>query len=54
MSTRPFAEKKFAEINGVRMAYIDEGEGDPIVRMLRHESALATSESSPTHEEKKR
>lgn len=29
--TRPFAEKKFAEINGVRMAYLDEGEGDPIV-----------------------
>jgi haloalkane dehalogenase len=23
--------KKFAEINDVRMAYIDEGEGDPIV-----------------------
>ncbi|GAA1186118.1 haloalkane dehalogenase [Pseudonocardia alaniniphila] len=31
MNTRPFAEKKFAEINGVRMAYLDEGEGDPIV-----------------------
>ncbi|SDM67448.1 haloalkane dehalogenase [Actinacidiphila guanduensis] len=28
---RPYAEKKFAEINGVRMAYIDEGEGAPIV-----------------------
>jgi haloalkane dehalogenase len=25
------AEKKFAEINGVRMAYLDEGRGDPIV-----------------------
>ncbi|NND84132.1 MAG: haloalkane dehalogenase, partial [Acidimicrobiia bacterium] len=25
------ADKKFAEINGLRMAYIDEGEGDPIV-----------------------
>jgi haloalkane dehalogenase len=31
MSSRPYAEKKFAEINGVRMAYLDEGEGDPIV-----------------------
>jgi haloalkane dehalogenase len=27
----PYAEKKFAEINGRRMAYIDEGEGAPIV-----------------------
>ncbi|MEU3983360.1 haloalkane dehalogenase [Streptomyces sp. NPDC026672] len=31
MTNRPYAEKKFAEINGVRMAYIDEGEGDAIV-----------------------
>ncbi|RYJ21292.1 1,3,4,6-tetrachloro-1,4-cyclohexadiene hydrolase [Streptomyces sp. L-9-10] len=31
MNGRPYAEKKFAEINGVRMAYLDEGEGDPIV-----------------------
>ena len=31
MNARPYAEKKYAEINGVRMAYIDEGEGDPIV-----------------------
>jgi len=28
---KPFAEKKFIEIKGRRMAYIDEGEGDPIV-----------------------
>lgn len=28
---QPFAEKKFIEIKGRRMAYIDEGEGDPIV-----------------------
>ena len=27
----PFAPKKFIEINGLRMAYIDEGQGDPIV-----------------------
>lgn len=27
----PFAEKKFIEIKGRKMAYIDEGEGDPIV-----------------------
>jgi haloalkane dehalogenase len=27
----PFAEKKFVEINGNRMAYIDEGKGAPIV-----------------------
>ena len=27
----PYAEKKFLEIMGHRMAYIDEGEGDPIV-----------------------
>ncbi|MBC9914789.1 haloalkane dehalogenase [Chitinophaga varians] len=30
-SDKPFAEKKFIEIKGRRMAYIDEGEGDPIV-----------------------
>ena len=29
--TAPFAEKKFLEIEGRRMAYIDEGEGAPIV-----------------------
>ncbi|MDJ1493062.1 haloalkane dehalogenase [Cytophagaceae bacterium DM2B3-1] len=28
---QPFAEKKYLEINGYRMAYIDEGKGDPIV-----------------------
>ena len=28
---KPFAEKKFIEIKGRRMAYIDEGQGDPIV-----------------------
>lgn len=31
MTTRPYAHKKFAEVNGVRMAYLDEGEGDTIV-----------------------
>lgn len=31
MSAKPYAEKKFAEIKGRRMAYIDEGSGDPIV-----------------------
>jgi haloalkane dehalogenase len=30
-SEKPFAEKKFIEIKGRRMAYIDEGKGDPIV-----------------------
>jgi len=30
-SEKPFAEKKFIEIRGRRMAYIDEGEGSPIV-----------------------
>jgi haloalkane dehalogenase len=29
--TRPFAEKRFIEIKGRRMAYIDEGDGAPIV-----------------------
>lgn len=29
--TQPYAEKKFQTINGKRMAYIDEGHGDPIV-----------------------
>lgn len=28
---QPFAAKKFIKIKGLRMAYIDEGEGDPIV-----------------------
>jgi haloalkane dehalogenase len=31
MNSSPYAEKKFAAIDGVRMAYLDEGEGDPIV-----------------------
>jgi len=30
-TSRPFAEKKFTEVNGHRMAYLDEGEGAPIV-----------------------
>jgi haloalkane dehalogenase len=30
-SSLPFAEKKFVEIKGHRMAYIEEGEGAPIV-----------------------
>src|SRR5258707_11843354 len=30
-SAQPFAVKKFLEIKGRRMAYIDEGEGAPIV-----------------------
>jgi haloalkane dehalogenase len=31
LSAQPFAAKKFATVNGRRMAYIDEGAGDPIV-----------------------
>ena len=31
ISAEPFAAKKFLEVNGRRMAYIDEGEGDAIV-----------------------
>src|SRR5579863_8016581 len=31
ISDAPFAAKKFLEIGGRRMAYIDEGEGDAIV-----------------------
>ncbi len=31
LSDAPYASKKFADINGVPMAYLDEGEGDPIV-----------------------
>src|SRR5271156_5200930 len=30
-TSRPFAEKKFTEVKGHRMAYIDEGKGAPIV-----------------------
>ena len=30
-SAQPFAAKKFLEIKGRRMAYIDKGEGAPIV-----------------------
>src|SRR3984957_1789264 len=30
-TSRPYAEKKFTEVKGHRMAYIDEGEGAPIV-----------------------
>ena len=31
LNTQAFANKKFIDINGSRMAYIDEGEGDAIV-----------------------
>lgn len=31
LSAEPFAAKKFLDVNGRRMAYIDEGEGDAIV-----------------------
>ena len=31
ISAKPFAPKKFATVNGRRMAYIDEGAGDAIV-----------------------
>lgn len=31
IDVKPFAEKRFIEIKGRRMAYIDEGSGDPIV-----------------------
>ena len=31
ISTDPRYERKFATVNGKRMAYVDEGEGDPIV-----------------------
>ncbi len=31
ISDQPFANKKFADIHGASMAYIDDGEGDPIV-----------------------
>ena len=31
LSDTPFAEEKFMTVNGQRMAYIDEGEGDAIV-----------------------
>jgi haloalkane dehalogenase len=31
ISSQPFARKKFATVNGRRMAYIDEGAGDAIV-----------------------
>jgi haloalkane dehalogenase len=31
ISAKPYAEKKFLKIDGYRMAYIDEGEGDAIV-----------------------
>ena len=34
ISANPFAPKKFATVNGVRMAYIDEGAGDAI--MFQH------------------
>ncbi|MDE0944016.1 MAG: haloalkane dehalogenase [Alphaproteobacteria bacterium] len=31
ISTDPRYERKFATVNGKRMAYVDEGEGDPII-----------------------
>ena len=33
-TSRPSGEKKFTEVKGHRMAFIDEGEGAPIV--FRH------------------
>jgi haloalkane dehalogenase len=31
ISAKPYADKRYAEVDGARMAYIDVGEGDPIV-----------------------
>jgi haloalkane dehalogenase len=31
ISAKPYADKRYAEVDGKRMAYIDVGEGDPIV-----------------------
>lgn len=31
ISAKPYADKRYAEVDGERMAYIDVGEGDPIV-----------------------
>lgn len=31
IGSKPYAELKYREVNGMRMAYIDEGEGDSIV-----------------------
>ena len=30
MPARTYAEKKYVEVNGVRMAYLDEGDGEAI------------------------
>jgi len=31
LSEQPFAAKQFVEVNGKRMAYVEDGDGDPIV-----------------------
>lgn len=31
ISAEPYAEKKFLDLDGVRIAYVEQGEGDPIV-----------------------
>jgi hypothetical protein len=40
---QPFAQKKYLDINGHRMAYIDEGEGAP----MPSTPTTASSTSSP-------
>ena len=40
-SAKPFAAKKFLEIEGRRMAYIDEGEGAPIVFAHRNPTSFS-------------
>ena len=42
-SAQPFAAKKFLEIKGRRMAYIDEGEGAPIVSVSYTHLTLPTN-----------
>ena len=40
LSPAPYAAKKFAEIDGRRMAYIDEGAGEAIVFHVLHPDEL--------------
>jgi len=43
ISATPYREPRFAMVNGRRMAYIDEGVGDPIVFQHGNPTFGATS-----------
>ena len=42
------AQKKFIDIDGRQLAYIEKGSGDPIVLLLRRDAWMQHAESTQT------